>query len=217
MDYVTARRAADLCGVNERTIRRHIANGRLQAERGDDGDYRIPTTALAQLRKAASARATRRGDLAGEVATLRAEVDALRSRLDALETRPAYPTSRASEILARLSRQDGTETGASGVDVSSIRLPRARPPERHRSASFSGATSPDSFANHADALRWLHRHGDMAEGTPKTWPGWREVALTPSAVLALAIACSAKRGVKWRLHACDDATCVCHALLGGRG
>ncbi len=213
-EYVTARRAADLCGLNERTIRRHIASGKLQAERGDDGDYRIPTSALAALRRAAKERATRRGDLAGELAALRAEVEALRSRIEAVEARPLARTS-SSDILARLATRREAGIGASGEDVSSISPYTPRPLKSHRSASFSGDTSSDGLRTHADALRWLQRHGDMAEGTPKTWPGWREVALTPSAVLALAIECSAKRAVKWRLHPCDDAACVCHARLGG--
>ncbi len=71
------------------------------------------------------------------------------------------------------------------------------------------------FGTRADAARWLLRHGVNSESTPKDWPGWRDVALDPEDVLALAIrVCDpANHRITWRLHRCDEASCVCQRML----
>ncbi len=71
------------------------------------------------------------------------------------------------------------------------------------------------FGTRADAARWLLRHGVNSESTPKDWPGWRDVALDPEDVLALAIrVCDlANHRITWRLHRCGEASCVCQWML----
>jgi len=225
-ETVTARRAGDMTGLSERTIRRYISAGRLDATRLADGDYAIPVRALDGLRRQAKARATRRGDLAGELASLRAEVEALRSRVEALEARPTSSTSRASEIIARLSRQDDTETALPVV----ARTLSPAPPESHYNAiqgqgAYAGRTgrprrrmpaAGDDFTTASEAIAWLiPSHCNAGEGTPKSWRGWQEVTLTKAGVLALAIGeRDGNHRRPWRLHRCDDPDCVCHALLG---
>jgi hypothetical protein len=68
---------------------------------------------------------------------------------------------------------------------------------------------------HADAARWLVRHGIASEMTPKSWPRWRETPPTPADVLALAISLAdvANWRKSWRLHPCDVSGCPCHDLL----
>ncbi|HUY76441.1 MAG TPA: hypothetical protein VMV29_06695 [Ktedonobacterales bacterium] len=199
-DYVTARRAADLCGLNERTVRRHIASGKLQAERLADGDYAIPVSALATLRRVAKERAHRRGDLAGQLATLRAEVDALTARLDAL-TMPPTRTHAGHQDAA---------TATPRPTASPVRMPLQR--------ATTDRGVPGAPITHADAARWLVRHGIASETTPKSWPGWRETPPTPADVLALALSFADEGNWRksWRLHPCGDSGCVCHDLLGGQ-
>jgi hypothetical protein len=77
-----------------------------------------------------------------------------------------------------------------------------------------GPDQPVEFKTHADAGRWLERHGVNAN-TAKTWHGWRRVHLTPSAVLSFAIGLKRVGGyrVSWSLRHCEDEACICRELL----
>jgi hypothetical protein len=72
------------------------------------------------------------------------------------------------------------------------------------------------FATRAEAARWLARHG-VNVLNPKNWHGWREVELTPRAVLALALRVqnTARWRIPWRLEKCGDENCVCREMLNG--
>lgn len=207
MRYVTATEAADMTGLSERTIRRMIAAGTLPARRVNARRYEI---AVADL-------PARKVD---ELATLQAEVADLRREVDALkraQTRsdghsavvprldmPAYLPD-ASAIVAR---PVGAFPSSPGSSRESFRT--------HTAADRTG----QSFEHHAAALDWLALHGTFGKGTPKTWPGWQDVELTPRAVLELAgeLRREADRThnhrVKWRLHTCGDSACVCREVLG---
>lgn len=71
-----------------------------------------------------------------------------------------------------------------------------------------------NFPNRQQAAQWLARHG-VNVLNPKNWHGWREVELTPRAVLALAmgIQANAKWRIPWRLVKCGDENCVCQTML----
>jgi hypothetical protein len=67
---------------------------------------------------------------------------------------------------------------------------------------------------HADAARWLVRHGLASVGTPKSWVGWYEVALEPRAVLSFALSLPPDHRRTWRLYPCGEPVCVCAEMLG---
>lgn len=73
---------------------------------------------------------------------------------------------------------------------------------------------PGAFRTHADAARWLARHG-VNEHTPKTWRGWQDVPLEPRPILEDAISRydPGNWRITWRLARCGDPACVCHELL----
>lgn len=74
---------------------------------------------------------------------------------------------------------------------------------------------PGTFRNATEAARWLMTHGLHAESTVKSWPGWPPSRLDPANVLALAIERqdTGNWRITWRLHECDNPTCVCHTML----
>lgn len=92
-------------------------------------------------------------------------------------------------------------------------------PDRRGVRPASNLSNPRDWHSYADAARWLERHGVNSPGTPKSWRGWGEVALTPAAVLDLAIQrCDpSKHRITWRLRRCSDPSCVCVAMLPAPG
>ena len=74
---------------------------------------------------------------------------------------------------------------------------------------------PGTFRNATEAARWMMTHGIHAESTVKSWPGWPPSRLDPANVLALAIERqdTGNWRITWRLHECDNPTCVCHTML----
>lgn len=210
---VTARQAAELTGLNERTIRRMIERGQLHATKAAPNRYLIDTRDLPPRRRS---RTQELRELTEAITALRRDLDALRRRITLLEvTRPPeYPPAPARAESERVESEQ----------VSSIRLPRARPPVDLLSASFSSertAEAPNGpFTTVASAARYLARHG-INPLTPKNWT-WLRDDLAERATLdadtllrqvRAHIAAVGRRGGALLLHTCDDVACACHRVL----
>ncbi len=134
--YLSARQAADYCGVSEKTIRNWIAAGRLSADKSADG-FRILVEALAPLRRPApqtphpadgsadGVRADGRGDEAATVNLLPALADALQlvreqqERLLQATAAAAMWQERARMLEAELARLRETPALGPGESLSS--------------------------------------------------------------------------------------------------
>lgn len=167
------------------------------------------------------------GGVLARLDALEAQVRALSARLRALEASsgsignenaPYAPVARSEPNLSEQASM------GSGLPITATRPPAGLPGASYSlTYGRSGEDAPldvagmsgGTFRTRADAARWLMRHGIASEGTPKTWPGWRDVELTPGAVLALAVSlCDpSNHRITWRLHPCGDTSCVCHELL----
>ncbi|MBF6592058.1 MAG: hypothetical protein IVW57_16235 [Ktedonobacterales bacterium] len=140
------------------------------------------------------------------------------SRLDIVPTPHGY--DRRYRLLSDEEVRRVADARAQMPDAAT-RLPPSPRPRPHQPLSpapprpVTARTSDDAsdaFRYRAQAARWLQAHGVNAL-TPKNWPGWREVALTRPAVLALAISLPRNHRRMWRLHPCDERGCVCHTML----
>lgn len=82
----------------------------------------------------------------------------------------------------------------------------------------AGGPSASAFHTHAEAARWLTAHGVHSDHTPKTWPGWQGVELTPHAVLTFACELERRWATNhrrnWSLRCCGAPGCVCVGVLG---
>jgi hypothetical protein len=234
---VTAAQAAALVGRHERIIRWHIGRGDLPAQKQGNA-WRIDTDDLARI-PGWHVDAARLADvqahdertataLSARIEALERQVRDLTTRLRALEMAKTGATS----AYAPVARSEGQEGGLPASPSSDTSVTPYRAPFRYggdtgasygvSSGAYSGASYSASrrlgdFANRGEAARWLLPHGIHSEGTPKSWPGWREVELSPRAVLTLALSLCDPRNhrITWRLHPCDDAQCICHELLDG--
>ena len=203
---VNAKQAAQLVNRDERIVRWHLRTKRdLPAEKvghawliDTDDLERVPGWHVDRKRLA---RLAAQPLVAGSSLTVSEQLDALRQQVDELRA-----------LVRALS--------LASVSVSSSARPAVPPPAPREAQAFSMTyTAPaagGAFRTRADAGRWLMRHGIHSEGTPKTWPGWRDVVLEPRAVLQLALSLydPAQWRITWRLHRCDDPACVCRELLG---
>jgi hypothetical protein len=239
---LSATEAARLTGVTERTMRAWLAAGKIpgahkqapeQAAGKGPVRWEIDSDQLAQVpgitldRDALAvleARGRRSpGGVLARLDALEAQVRALSARVRALEA----SSGSSGNSNAPVTRSEAQEGASMAWDRESYHPTPDRLPVDLPSASFSlrygtdappdaaGRASGATFRTRADAARWLMRHGIASEGTPKTWPGWRDVELTPGAVLALAVSlCDpSNHRITWRLHPCGDTSCVCHELL----
>lgn len=236
---LSATEAARVAHVTERTMRAWLASGKVPGHKQEPRDaagkgpprWEIDSDALAAVpgisidRDAlalfdAQARRSPAGVLA-RLDALEAQVRALSAKLRALEG----STGSSGNTIAPVTRSDGQEGGLPPLDRESYQPAPYRPPVAPVSASYSltygrsGEDAPEMgaggiFRTRADAGRWLMRHG-VNERTPKSWPGWREVELTPRQVLGLALSLYDPTNwrIPWRLHRCEDSACVCHELL----
>lgn len=246
---VTAAEAAQLVHVSERTMRTWLKAWieaekvtKEQAEKihtpGQPVSWAIDVDTLATLtgRKIdaeALARINASRPTAARLELLEREIASLRTRIRILEGQ----ISRQARPSDNLTVERGTDTlpatppatympesPLSAFHVTSPAPVSAYTPSppplrmRHTSMGDTGA-----FDNRAVAARWLVTHGVNSEGTPKSWPGWRELDgpdLTPTRVLTLAIGLREEADrehnhrVTWRLHTCSDMACICHELLG---
>lgn len=173
---LTAIQAAYLANVNERTIRRALASGKIVATK-QHGEWQI---ALSELRRHYTLRASRVEELEAR------DPETLAARITELERALIGNAQQSRPILVQHPVQ------------------QVRP------------VTQDEFANRSQAARWLARHG-VNPLNPSNWAGWREVELTPRAVLALAMRIRerAKWRIPWRLVRCADASCVCQVMLEG--
>jgi excisionase family DNA binding protein len=103
------------------------------------------------------------------------------------------------------------------VERATHHAPPQRPARPVLVQQIASATQGD-FPNRAQAAQWLARHG-VNVLNPKNWHGWREVELTPAAVLRLAMSVqqTARWRIPWRLEKCGDKNCVCRVMLDGDG
>lgn len=165
-----------------------------------------------------------------------ARVEALEQRMRGLEAHIRALETAITGISSLKPPAESSESGDIPEDwiQDALRLVEAVPtgrsvveefPARYRGPATvkmrdHGTTTAPTFDSRADAARWLVRHGVQSDGTPKSWPGWRHVELSPRAVLALALDLQQRAQalgdwrVAWRLHHCADASCVCQELLG---
>lgn len=209
---VNARAAAELTGLGERTVRRMLHDGRLKGEKTGRGDWEIGVADLP----------TRKGD---ELGDLQARMEQLAAKVERLEgeNESLQRRLRALSLVNRPLDIPGGLGGAGiegqGVDSTVYRYvpPPLVETERPFSLTVRGSQAEAKLKTRADAARWLTRHGVNSEGTPKSWPGWRDVDLTPRAVLELAISLydphNHRIAAAWKPVRCDDAACVCHELL----
>ncbi len=161
-----------------------------------------------------------------------------RGRLAQLEASDAHTTSRMEARIAALehlvrqmSRQLDRSREASNTPPDALSGPteaggREEQTPAHLfapdpvtapfSMTYRAPAAPATFRTHADAGRWLGRHG-VPENTSKGWHGWRQVPLEPRSILQDALNRSDPENwrVTWRLHQCDDVLCVCRELLLG--
>ena len=239
---VSAAEAGLLVGRHERRVRAHISRGDLPAKKTQAGEWRIDVDDLPRVRGWVVDRerlAQLEGRQARTYGGLVARVEAMEARARSLEQQLATLEGLIRAALARLPNGGGTSGAAS---LPEPREPEGRPeepdgpftrddanglpptppapptlPQAYRGPATvklldRGPGRARPFATRADAARWLERHG-VNERTPKSWPGWRHVTLTPDAVLGLAMGLPSDHRRVWRLHRCDDPACVCHELL----
>ena len=205
---VNAKQAAQLVKRDERIVRWHIVAKRdLPAEKvghawmiDTDDLERVPGWHVDRKRLA---RLAAQPLVAGSSLTVSEQLDALRQQID--ELRALVRALSSSTSAARPSVSPPPTSGS----------PAPREMQAF-SMTYTAPAAGGAFRTRADAGRWLMRHGINSEGTPKTWPGWRDVALEPRIVLQLALSLydPANWRIPWRLHRCDDPACVCRELLG---
>ena len=232
---VSAAEAGALVDRHERVVRQHIQDGGLPATKDARGRWQIDVEDLARVpgwivdrERLARLELRQRRSHAGLVA----RTEALESRLRGLESHLRAIES-SLERLGQIGPQrpptpparEPSDDDESDPDDSGDEEPDPEPPLTYRGPPTvtlldRGPDAPQFFKTHADASRWLERHGVSAL-TPKSWPGWRHVTLTPMEVLRfaterqrLAVAAGNWR-VTWRLRRCDDAQCVCQDRLDG--
>jgi hypothetical protein len=227
---VSAAQAAWLVDRHERIVRNHVTRqpgtagylpavkqGHTWAISTDDLErvpgWRVDAQRLRQL-EAADART---------VDSQVARITALETRMRSLETRLALvERMRLSGVDIAPDPLSGDSDNAAGRQVSShAAIPPlapvhalAEPPSPSFSLTYRTPEMPATFRTHADAGRFMARHG-VNERTVKSWPGWRSVELTPRAVLDLALTLYNPTNwrITWRLQRCDDPTCVCREML----
>lgn len=195
-EKVTARRAAELTGLNERTIRRMIARGDLPAELVSVNRYQIDTSDLPPRK---------RNRVQEELSSLRADMDALKRRLSLLEkaeTPPDAPGRNSDSFYI--------------PDMSSIRYTPPKPPGARYSATLAAPTDDDLLRRVSEVCHYLERHG-VSPYTPKTWP-WVKGALPISGAQLLELTIEHVQRTGYRastivLHKCTQEDCACQVAL----
>jgi hypothetical protein len=203
-----------------------VAGVRLDAERLSELQASAPN-AQASLRRRVDA-------LEREVAQLRAQMARFTTATGAATGLESAHTSSQEgagwpEMGEQRSRGDAPLTGRSGPvaragdgsgDAFTATYGEWTPRPRPLTVALAdrGIGGPLPFKTKADAARWLGRHG-VNPLTPKSWPGWPPIEMTPMATLTFALdiwrEARARRDwrVTWSLRRCDDTACVCQGML----
>jgi hypothetical protein len=165
---VTARRAAQLAGVNEKTIRRWIASGKLVATKIAANRFMIDPADLPPRKK---------NPVQDELERLRRDVDDLRHRVRTLESSKTFPA---------LPRFDSE--GVQSAQVKSYTPPVYKPPVDHSSASFFADIAsnqhdmPDSIRGRA---RWVESHGGPPFTAVRDWQDVRTWSSVEDAIASV--------------------------------
>lgn len=191
MRYVTAREAATICGMSERTIRRMIASGKLKARKVAPNRFEIAEVDLPRKKR----------DPLGE---LRAQVEALERRVRTLE---------AQSVRVARSEPNLTEQGVTDLSTHSYAT------VSHYSALH--VASSGGFRTHADGAAWLAEHGIAQNTVAGWKREMERAGIARDKRSYLGYAIERKRTaadawrVPWELHTCSDVLCVCHELVAG--
>lgn len=239
---VSAAEAGALVDRHERVVRQHIHDGGLPARKDARGRWQIDVEDLARVpgwivdrerlarlelrqRRSHAGLVERTEALEGRLRTLEGQLRLVLERLERLgqsaPPRPPLTPPAAPPAAPREPTDDDDSSDSSDSDEE----PDPHPPLTYRGPPTvtlldRGPDAPQFFRTHADAARWLERHGVSAL-TPKSWPGWRHVTLTPVEVLRFAserqraAVAAGNWRVTWRLRRCDDPQCVCQDRLDG--
>ena len=166
----------------------------------------VDASRLAEL--TAAQNRTPQGMLA-RIEQLERELRGVKARLSLVEG--ARRGSDASDSAVASADVLGHPSAAYGPPVATYTPPQAAPPK----VSYI-SMSIGQFRTRADAGRFLERHGVNGH-TARTWRGWEDVELEPTAILrdALARQATADWRARWRLQRCSDPTCVCRDLISG--
>ncbi len=206
MRTTTINETAAILGCDPKTLRRWIKAAGMTATRGES-DAREWHLTQAQVDRLARLHARGGGaSTVGRLEELEREIRELKAHIASIKRQNA-----------REGHLEVQETALPDPVVSPYHFDPPRQPDSAPTRGYAltyGTDAPAVFSHRADAGRWLARHG-VNELTPKTWPGWRAVELTPRAVLALALSLmdTSNHRVTWRLRRCDDDACVCRELL----
>lgn len=114
------------------------------------------------------------------------------------------------EVPAPVQAHAGAEEGADLPAIPAI------PDHYLAQPSLPIAPVDGAFPTRMHASRWLEEHG-LPSSTARHWRGWSALpVLSPRAVLTFAMT-QRTRGEeyrhRWRLHRCQDSSCVCYELL----
>lgn len=197
---VTARRAAELTGLNERTIRRMIARGDLAARKVAVNRFLIDPADLP---------ARKRNRLRDEIDQLRSDLDALTRRVRALErgqTAHKPPDSPYNALRA-------DSEGFSSEEVSSISPPLQRAfLDRYSALSLPAPALERVCGRVSDVQRFAERHG-LSFATAKGWRWLRQLLPIGEHDLLNQILAhyreAAHRAAGVHLRRCDLADCPC--------
>jgi len=201
-EKVTARRAADLSGLNERTIRRMIQRGDLPAQKIAVNRYLIDTDHLPPRK---------RSPIREELTVLHQEIDALKRRLNALEKGKTPPDA----LRAKSDRVEASDAPVAIPTLTRQVLADAGEPSAPPSVP---PANDETLPRVVDVSRYLERHG-INPYTPRSWP-WLKEALPITGSSLLIRAREHIRASGWRagtlvLHKCTQANCACWWVLDG--
>ena len=136
-DLLSARAAATLCGVSERTIRRWVLSGRLAADK-HDGTFRISRSALepfvghADTSANAAAPAAAAADTSAAVTALSAHVADLREQLATKDQQISELHTLLAQAQHALPAPDTRVGFTSGPPANGVHETPVAPPESKR-------------------------------------------------------------------------------------